>query len=184
MQVFLSLLKLLKNTSQVSLEVVNTDFASSLLPRLRNAVDVLLFNPPYVPTEDNEAILAQTERGIQGSWAGGKDGMRITNQFLPLVHVSDAPHRPGNMLRPLQELLSPSGQFYLVTVKENNVPNIQKRMLEDYGLSGSVNHSIFSIRTTSPRLDRPEPTRWTRIPRHSTLSPMMSAQQRYFKQVM
>lgn len=55
--------------------------------RLRNSVDILLFNPPYVPTIPEEAVDAQKDRDIQGSWAGGSDGMDVTNRFLEIVPV-------------------------------------------------------------------------------------------------
>lgn len=59
--------------------------------RLRHAVDVLIFNPPYVPTYDDEADDAQQEASIQGAWAGGKDGMQVTDVLLDQVEVSGIP---------------------------------------------------------------------------------------------
>jgi release factor glutamine methyltransferase len=56
--------------------------------RLRRKVDVLVFNPPYVPTEDDEADSAQTRRGIAGSWAGGLHGMALTDILLSQINVS------------------------------------------------------------------------------------------------
>lgn len=56
-------------------------------------VDVVLFNPPYVPTSDEEARSAQAHGGsdakgfIAGAWAGGDDGMNVTNIFLDQVEV-------------------------------------------------------------------------------------------------
>lgn len=60
--------------------------------RLCRSVDVLLFNPPYVPTPDEEAYAAQTLAPrasdlIAGAWAGGEDGMGVTNLFLDHVEV-------------------------------------------------------------------------------------------------
>lgn len=55
--------------------------------RLSHAVDVLLFNPPYVPTYADEADDAQHDAGIAGAWAGGADGMQITNTVLQQVEV-------------------------------------------------------------------------------------------------
>lgn len=51
--------------------------------------DVLLFNPPYVPTESSEVVEAQDVANIQGSWAGGLSGMEITNTVLDKLEVSD-----------------------------------------------------------------------------------------------
>lgn len=73
---------------QVPLEPILASLSSPLSSRLRNAVDILLFNPPYVPTIPDEADDAQIGAGIQGSWAGGNDGMQITDTFLQMVEVS------------------------------------------------------------------------------------------------
>ncbi|KAL1737505.1 S-adenosyl-L-methionine-dependent methyltransferase [Schizophyllum commune] len=98
--------------NQVMLEPINASFASPLRSRLKNSVDILLFNPPYVPTESEEAYYAQSGMTLPGSWAGGTDGMQVTDLFLP-----DVP-----------DLLSPRGRFYLVAVKQNNIQDIASRM--------------------------------------------------------
>ncbi len=48
-----------------------------------NSIDILVFNPPYVPTEDDEIFSS----GIEASWAGGKRGRRIIDKFIPVVKV-------------------------------------------------------------------------------------------------
>ncbi|KIK60464.1 hypothetical protein GYMLUDRAFT_59567 [Collybiopsis luxurians FD-317 M1] len=108
--------------NHVTLDSVQTSFTNGLYSRLEGSVDVLCFNPPYVPTGEAEASKAQGQRGIEGSWAGGLDGMQVTSVFLGMVH----------------KLLSPAGRFYLVAVKENNIPDIQKRMKELYQLESEV----------------------------------------------
>lgn len=57
------------------------------MKRLRHLVDIILFNPPYVPTDTEEILSAQNDCGISGSWAGGADGMEITNRLLRDVEV-------------------------------------------------------------------------------------------------
>ncbi len=54
----------------VSLEVYESD----LFSRVRNRFDTIVFNPPYLPVEEN----------IPGSeqWAGGKDGFSTVRKFL------------------------------------------------------------------------------------------------------
>jgi release factor glutamine methyltransferase len=67
------------------------------MERLYRKVDVLLFNPPYVPTSSEEALHAQAKDvngeentdEISSAWAGGIDGMEITNKFLGDVEVRD-----------------------------------------------------------------------------------------------
>lgn len=58
------------------------------MQRLKHAVDILIFNPPYVPTNDDEVDDAQQGANIQGAWAGGKDGMQVTDVLLDQVEVS------------------------------------------------------------------------------------------------
>lgn len=71
------------------LECVNSSLVDGLGHRLKHKVDLLLFNPPYVPTFSEEAADAQLlkEGTIQGSWAGGLDGMEVTNRLLEVVQV-------------------------------------------------------------------------------------------------
>ncbi|GBE78428.1 S-adenosyl-L-methionine-dependent methyltransferase [Sparassis latifolia] len=108
--------------NKIPLEPLNTFLAEPLFPRLHHAVDILLFNPPYVPTYSDEANAAQHGADIQGSWAGGTDGIQVTEKLLQQV----------------EDLLSPSGRFYLVAVTQNDVPGIRARMLKDYGLQSEV----------------------------------------------
>ena len=74
--------------SQVRIDPVTCDLVAPLLPRLLHHVDVLIFNPPYVPTEEEEALNAQVQGDIAGAWAGGFDGMAITNRLLDDLGVS------------------------------------------------------------------------------------------------
>jgi release factor glutamine methyltransferase len=69
-------------SDKAPLDVVTASLATPLLPRLKNSIDVLLFNPPYVPTEQDEVDHAQSTADIQGSWAGGTDGMQVTDVLL------------------------------------------------------------------------------------------------------
>ncbi|PBK77137.1 S-adenosyl-L-methionine-dependent methyltransferase [Armillaria solidipes] len=108
--------------NEISLDPVNTAFAGPFHHRLKNAIDVILFNPPYVPTDREEALDAQSKRHIEGSWAGGHDGMDVTDCFLSVVN----------------ELLSPRGRFYLVALKQNDIPNIQRRMQDKFGLGSEI----------------------------------------------
>ena len=53
-------------------------------------MDILLFNPPYVPTDSDEADEAQQGANIAGAWAGGQDGMAVTEILLDQVEVRQA----------------------------------------------------------------------------------------------
>ncbi|KAI0318990.1 hypothetical protein OF83DRAFT_1055835 [Amylostereum chailletii] len=106
--------------NQIIIDPLTANLDGPLSRRLARSIDVLIFNPPYVPTYNEEAAEAQVEMDIAGSWAGGQNGMQITDVFLQ------------------RGLLSPRGRFYLVAVKQNDVPGIQLRMLERYGLRSQV----------------------------------------------
>ncbi|VDB85910.1 unnamed protein product [Peniophora sp. CBMAI 1063] len=108
--------------NKVPLEPLLASLAGPLRQRLERRVDVLLFNPPYVPTYDEEMSGAQDGGDIAGAWAGGADGMRVTDVLLNQI----------------DSLLSPDGRFYLVAVKENDVPGIQQRIREQYSLYSDV----------------------------------------------
>lgn len=43
---------------------------------LREIIDVIIFNPPYVETEDSETL----EKGIAQSWAGGVRGRMVLDR--------------------------------------------------------------------------------------------------------
>ena len=106
-------------------DVVLCDLASALLPAVEGMVDVLVspstarggearagvprpasipcpqvFNPPYVPTPDDEVARG----GLAAAWAGGARGRRVIDRLLPLV----------------PRLLSAGGEMFMVAVHEND----------------------------------------------------------------
>lgn len=99
--------------NNVEVNCVCTDLVSGL-ERAKGKIDVLLFNPPYVPTEDEEV----GSKGIEAAWAGGVDGRRVLDRLLPLI----------------PELMSPQGCFYLVVVTENK-PEEVMALLASSGFS-------------------------------------------------
>ncbi|KAB0345780.1 hypothetical protein FD754_022706 [Muntiacus muntjak] len=103
--------------NKVHIQPIITDLVKGLLPRLKEKVDLLVFNPPYVVTPPEEV----GSRGIQAAWAGGRSGREVIDRFLPLA----------------PDLLSPRGLFYLVTIKENNPEEILK-IMKTKGLQGTT----------------------------------------------
>ncbi|KAI9338544.1 S-adenosyl-L-methionine-dependent methyltransferase [Obelidium mucronatum] len=102
----------------VPIDAVLSSFASGFGSRLAKAVDVLIFNPPYVVTPSSEV----GSSGIEASWAGGVDGREVLDKFIPTI----------------EGLLSEKGLFYLVTVKENKPAEIMQHMKDVYGLFSKV----------------------------------------------
>lgn len=76
-----------------------------------------LFNPPYVPTPDEEV-----ERpGIARAWAGGYRGRRVIDRLLPQLNAT----------------LSPRGELFMVTVLENE-PQALLEEMRSQGFEGKV----------------------------------------------
>lgn len=108
------------------LELIRCDLASALLPRLSGQVDLLLFNPPYVPTPDEEVVNSTTDndnndddddRWIAAAWAGGTHGRRVVDRFAPQLAA---------LLR------HPKGVAYVVTVDDNRPYELAKQWREQY----------------------------------------------------
>lgn len=58
------------------MDCIVCDLDEAFGSHLDGKVDVLLFNPPYVPTEDIEL----GHRDIRASWAGGQDGRVVIDR--------------------------------------------------------------------------------------------------------
>jgi release factor glutamine methyltransferase len=97
-----------------TVEPILCDLASPLLDKLSGKVDVLIFNPPYVPTPDDEV----GSTGIEASWAGGKDGRVVLDRALPQI---------------ARLLSKPHGAAYVITVDDNLPEDIAHKMKE-YGI--------------------------------------------------
>jgi release factor glutamine methyltransferase len=89
-------------------DMVRADLVQALCGRLRGQVDVLVFNPPYVPTPPDEV---GTER-IEAAWAGGERGREVIDRLLPAI----------------SPLLSPTGSFYLLLEAANDVEDLCERL--------------------------------------------------------
>ena len=98
-----------------SIDFVECDLATPLLEDKEGTIDVLLFNPPYVPTEDSEV----SGNGIEISWAGGTDGRLVVDRALPQI---------ARLLR------KPSGVCYMITVDDNRPCEMATILKQNYGL--------------------------------------------------
>ena len=98
-----------------SIDFVECDLATPLLEDREGSIDVLLFNPPYVPTEDEEV----SGNGIEISWAGGTDGRLVVDRALPQI---------AKLLR------KPTGVCYMITVDDNRPTEMATLLRENHGL--------------------------------------------------
>lgn len=101
--------------------------------------DVVLFNPPYVPTSSEELSKA-IEGGdmITAAWCGGPRGRVVVDRFLKL----------------LPKFLNPDGGVaYVIAIKENDVADMIRFVLEDCDFEeGGVEASVVFHRYTSEDL--------------------------------
>ncbi|KAK7791010.1 hypothetical protein R5R35_007903 [Gryllus longicercus] len=91
----------------VKVDVINGDLVTPL--RGVCAVDLLVFNPPYVPTPHCE-VITSLEEPLTRAWAGGERGREVMDRLFPL----------------LPEVLAPQGLFYMVAIENNDVPQIRE----------------------------------------------------------
>uniref|UniRef100_A0A5S6QMR8 MTS domain-containing protein n=1 Tax=Trichuris muris TaxID=70415 RepID=A0A5S6QMR8_TRIMR len=90
------------NDCQNYVNPICCDLITALWDRLHCCVDVLVFNPPYLPYKsefDSTNPLARTWCG------GGSDGSEVARRLITCAH----------------NILSENGLFYLVAAEENNV---------------------------------------------------------------
>ncbi|KAF5301136.1 hypothetical protein FQR65_LT08966 [Abscondita terminalis] len=88
----------------------------NLFCNFKSVFDVILFNPPYVCTENSEMV-----PGINRAWAGGIDGRIIIDQFLSQLKMR----------------LSSTGVCYMVLLKENKPYEIMASM-ENLGFKSCI----------------------------------------------
>lgn len=112
-----------------ALDIVNMNLLSGIRD---HSIDLLLFNPPYVPSRlDEENFKTTTEleshdmivssSSIVGTWAGGVDGREVIDRVL-----SD-----------LDRVLAPGAVFYLLLLKENKPQEIMNRLRKE-GLTAEI----------------------------------------------
>ncbi|KJP90122.1 hypothetical protein AK88_00291 [Plasmodium fragile] len=105
-----------------NVEIINTDLFSNL--RQCKQFDLVLFNPPYVPTEQDE----MNKTDIVASYAGGQYGREIILKFLLSVY----------------DYVSDKGVIYLL-MEKNNRPN---EILKDDNISSRFNYTELKRKRT------------------------------------
>ena len=113
-----------RNSQACYLGAVCADLCSALKPA---SVDVLILNPPYVPTEALAVLLRQynshssaydrDSKLLSLSYAGGMDGMEVTNRLL----------------RSLPAVMSPRGVAYVLLCAQNKPEEVKARLRHDGG---------------------------------------------------
>ena len=101
-----------------TVDVIQADLLSPLLAHVQRKVDLLLFNPPYVVTPDDEVY----KGGIATAWAGGRDGRVVIDRLLAQ----------------LDDILSATGRLYMVVIDQNKPDDILRELHDRWGLHGKV----------------------------------------------
>jgi release factor glutamine methyltransferase len=104
------------------IECVKTDLLSTIQNRIKNKIDILLFNPPYVPS-DHKNIGTSLVHGIDAAWAGGERGRQVLDRMLPYLHVSRVFLKYllfFFFLTTFKNIISTNGCFYLVAIQDND----------------------------------------------------------------
>ncbi|XP_066582196.1 methyltransferase N6AMT1 [Prorops nasuta] len=87
----------------VDVDAIQMDLSSCI--QSRNIIDIVVFNPPYVVTSSSEVTDVNS---IYKAWAGGKHGREVMERVF----------------KNIPQLLSDSGIFYLLVIKENEPEQI------------------------------------------------------------
>lgn len=118
--------------NELTVDVRQTDFVDGTELAGLGSLDVLLFNPPYVPTDDDEVTGAGCEVRdmITAAWAGGTDGRVVIDRFLPLIQ--------GLLRRPTGRARDVGGRCYMVLVQENRPSQLIAHMRDTYDLDCTI----------------------------------------------
>lgn len=84
------------------LDSICGDLFSSLRLSSVGLADIILFNPPYVPTEENE--FSEARSTLSAAWAGGPKGRMVIDRFIKQIDT----------------VLSKSGVLYILLLREND----------------------------------------------------------------
>ncbi|VDL60189.1 unnamed protein product [Hymenolepis diminuta] len=84
------------------LDSICGDLFSSLRLSSVGLADIILFNPPYVPTEENE--FSEARSTLSAAWAGGSKGRIVIDRFIKQIDT----------------VLSKSGVLYILLLREND----------------------------------------------------------------
>ena len=109
-----------KKNSEINLARVDIRWGDLFDPVDEEKFDLILFNTPYLPIEDDELV----DDELEVAWNGGKDGRFVINRFI----------------EGLVEHLNPAGRVQLVQSSLSNVEETTGRLME-LGFEVSVTDS-------------------------------------------
>ncbi|KAK9173122.1 Methyltransferase domain protein [Cryptosporidium meleagridis] len=120
------------------------------LNKNRGLFEIIIFNPPYVPSSNKELNQSILNCGIDSAWSGGANGLFFVSYFLfgdNRLILSETSHQfqeeeiiriedQFNSLPSLVDILAPKGVCYLL-LEENNCPEFTlQQILKESRYSG------------------------------------------------
>lgn len=116
----------------VSVDPLLTSLSNGISCASRRLFDVILFNPPYVPTERLCAIAERPCREsvhecsplafLEAAWAGGLDGRHWIDQVLPRI----------------DGMLSERGAFYMIALSANRPTELMEWAKRDWNFQSKI----------------------------------------------
>jgi release factor glutamine methyltransferase len=85
--------------------------------------DVIVFNPPYVTTDEEEFSIALQKKDISAAWAGGKSGSEVIYKFIENLE---------------NFITKPDTVVYLLLSEENEYEEIQSLMKKKFNFESEV----------------------------------------------
>ncbi|KAH9285598.1 eRF1 methyltransferase catalytic subunit mtq2 [Echinococcus granulosus] len=110
------------STSCYPLDAICCDLLSSIRTSSQGFADIVLFNPPYVPTEGDELLGSKST--ISAAWAGGFRGRQVTERFIQQV----------------TPILARSGVLYILLLLQNE-PELVSKLICDAS-NGRLSRSV------------------------------------------
>jgi len=105
------------------IKFLTSDLFTSFPPELKHQFDVIIFNPPYLPS--SKQIL--TKRKIDFSWEGGEKGFEVFLSFLDQVRVFINPQRRSYLYYITSTRLDLETFYSLVQEKDFENTVLEKR---------------------------------------------------------
>ncbi|KAJ1607902.1 RNA methylase [Cryptosporidium canis] len=134
--------------------------------KARRLFDIIIFNPPYVPSSNRELNISILNSGIDSAWSGGADGLFFVSYFLfgdsRLIRTeADRNPKEEEVIRIetqfrdfpcLSDVLAPNGVCYLL-LEESNRPSFTiEQILKDQRYAGWTARPIIDRKVPQEHL--------------------------------
>lgn len=126
--------------NHISADIIHTDLIQPIQHKLQNNVNVILFNPPYLPTDDPSLLQYDN---IDAAYAGGINGREVTDRVLSIIpHIMNVNSIiymvlvPANLPQQIAEIMWRYG-FTAENIIEKQCQNELLQIWKYYKCSGN-----------------------------------------------